>query len=538
MSMNPFDQINHGVLRSILYCVSNIKHPINRDNLTNILLGVQSSYLYEKKIDKNGSFGSLNIFTKHALVMYIDILIKNNYLSNNHSLSGQSPIITITENGMKLLNGDIILDKSLFSSVIETKKLTFDSKDERLLSKLKSIRMQLATENKCAPYMICHDKTLFLIINKKPITKEQFLDIEGIRERSYNKFGEAFKTEIIEFLRNYDGEEKKIQEVKDQSIFNEKILKLVKLLRYIDRKEFNDCESIVFHINFLIEHYKIDDDSNTQYNASFKVIVDYLISKVEYLISVDLIIYFKDLELFISINESLERTSSLENAKYKPIQIIQYAILKIFEYHPESSDALNIKSYLLHNYCWSMQRTRNFTTSFSFADYNKIYENIRKNINNENSVILLWYFVYANSRINTNGFIDVFKLASSTNDTSNNDYFLHLEEAKNLTSQINDFKKFFDSNEKLWYMGFYFNRESLIDSETARHTTYSCEGYELRQISYKLGDKDYSYKMCNLCHVVFYLEAFFHQNEYASFNDFYENYSSSLNELYIKLMDF
>jgi hypothetical protein len=537
LSMNPFDQINQGILRSILYCVSKIKHPINRDNLANILLGVRNSYIYEKKIDKSESFGSLNILTKHALGMYIEILIKNNLLSNNHISSNQSPIITITENGVKFLNGDITLDKSLYSSVIETKELTFDSKDEKLLSKLKSIRMQLASENKCAPYMICHDKTLFLIINKKPINKEQFLEIEGIRERSYNRFGEAFIKVIIESLEKDDSEENKVQDAKEHSIINEKISKLENILRYINRKGFEDSESIVFHINFLIKHYKVNDDSNAQNNASLKVIVDYLISKAEYLVAVDLIIYFNDLELFISINESLRWASSLENSKYKPIQIIQYAKLKVLDYHPESSDALNIKSYFLHDYCWSMQ-PRDFPTSFSFDTYYKIYENIRKNINNENAVILLWYFVYEQSRMNASGFIDVFKLDSSTNYTSTNDYFLHLEKVKHLTTQINDFKKFFDANENLWYMGFYFNKESLLDSETVRNTTYSCEGYELRHISYKLGDKDYSYKISNLCNEIFYLEAFFHQSEYISFSDFYDKYSNSLDELYIKLMNF
>lgn len=72
------------------------------------------------------------------------------------------------------------------------------NQNTELRNKLKEFRIQQSKLDNVPPYYIFNDEVLEMLVNQKPRTKEQFLDIKGLGEYKWNKYG----TIIIELINN------------------------------------------------------------------------------------------------------------------------------------------------------------------------------------------------------------------------------------------------------------------------------------------------------------------------------------------------
>ncbi len=69
-------------------------------------------------------------------------------------------------------------------------KLNYD--ENKLFEKLRSMRMDLARAENIPPYMVAHDSVLKRLVQVKPMTKEEMIEVEGIGERNFEKYGIYF----------------------------------------------------------------------------------------------------------------------------------------------------------------------------------------------------------------------------------------------------------------------------------------------------------------------------------------------------------
>jgi ATP-dependent DNA helicase RecQ len=69
-----------------------------------------------------------------------------------------------------------------------------------LFEKLRTLRKQIADAIGSPAYIVFSDATLVDMAAKKPITKAQFLEVSGVGQEKFNRFGEAFMKEIFEFV--------------------------------------------------------------------------------------------------------------------------------------------------------------------------------------------------------------------------------------------------------------------------------------------------------------------------------------------------
>ncbi|HIH11159.1 TPA: hypothetical protein HA241_03145 [Candidatus Woesearchaeota archaeon] len=77
--------------------------------------------------------------------------------------------------------------------------IELNDEEKRLFEKLRSMRLDLAKAENTPPYMIFHDSVLKRLAKAKPITKEEMIEVDGIGERNFDKYGVYFLTVI----RNY-----------------------------------------------------------------------------------------------------------------------------------------------------------------------------------------------------------------------------------------------------------------------------------------------------------------------------------------------
>lgn len=72
------------------------------------------------------------------------------------------------------------------------------SEDIKLFEILRKVRLQLAQQYNKPPFRVLDNKTLRLVAACKPTTKEQILQIYGIKENKYQQYWETF----LEVIRN------------------------------------------------------------------------------------------------------------------------------------------------------------------------------------------------------------------------------------------------------------------------------------------------------------------------------------------------
>lgn len=85
------------------------------------------------------------------------------------------------------------------TSEISTKQLTETQKE--LFVRLKAVRLQIAKAVALPPYMIFTDKTLIDMCIKMPMNRKEMLQVNGVGENKFNRYGEDF----LECIMNYCG---------------------------------------------------------------------------------------------------------------------------------------------------------------------------------------------------------------------------------------------------------------------------------------------------------------------------------------------
>ena len=64
--------------------------------------------------------------------------------------------------------------------------------ESKLFEKLRSMRMDLSRTENLPPYVVAHDSVLKRLAKVKPMSKEEMIEIEGIGEKNFDKYGVYF----------------------------------------------------------------------------------------------------------------------------------------------------------------------------------------------------------------------------------------------------------------------------------------------------------------------------------------------------------
>ena len=77
-------------------------------------------------------------------------------------------------------------------AVAKKKVSYFDDYDVEVYDKLRELRTQIATANNIPPYIVFSDKTLKDLSVKQPQSKEEMLNVHGIGEVKFERYGKEF----------------------------------------------------------------------------------------------------------------------------------------------------------------------------------------------------------------------------------------------------------------------------------------------------------------------------------------------------------
>lgn len=68
----------------------------------------------------------------------------------------------------------------------------FTAREEELFEKLRSLRAEIAREEKVPPYIVFSDKTLVHMCVRCPASESELLEVSGVGEYKVEKYGKRF----------------------------------------------------------------------------------------------------------------------------------------------------------------------------------------------------------------------------------------------------------------------------------------------------------------------------------------------------------
>jgi ATP-dependent DNA helicase RecQ len=198
---NPPDYIDGTVIaQKALSAIIRLGEKNGTTMIIHVLRGSQNGELLELGYHKIKTYGAGKDLSFDAWSHYMLQLIQLGVIEMAYD---ENFVLKVTAHGRQVLQGSasVPLVKPI---VLKSEDLTMGAGLSRALSgsdglfeQLRNLRKQIAESANMPPYLIFHDKTLRDMAEKLPRSMSQMLQVTGVSERKFEKYGSAFLDLII-----------------------------------------------------------------------------------------------------------------------------------------------------------------------------------------------------------------------------------------------------------------------------------------------------------------------------------------------------
>lgn len=195
----------------IVSCVMAMKGRYGKSAVVSVLLGRRNEKTREKGLCELSAFGCLKREGEDNVRTMIDELIADDVLEVTQ---GRYPLIKAGPRAMEALRGDEPVHMTLAEAGqgqgAARRAGPRHPVDKALLSRLLALRRDIAEEQHVPPFIIFTNATLRDMTQKLPGTRAEMMDVAGVGERKFERYGCAFLREIERYqMEQEDGHGKK-----------------------------------------------------------------------------------------------------------------------------------------------------------------------------------------------------------------------------------------------------------------------------------------------------------------------------------------
>lgn len=172
--------------------------------LADILIGSARTDIVSAGFHLIKTYGAGRDMPRNAWLHYITQMIQLGILEIAYDEGNH---LKVTPLGRNILNSRHRVELTEFkrpaAGISKRKKATPAapiSPDENLLNDLKQLRRKIAKAEGVPPYIVFSDKSLADMAARRPVTREEFAETEGVGEKKTAKYWRAFTTEIKQHL--------------------------------------------------------------------------------------------------------------------------------------------------------------------------------------------------------------------------------------------------------------------------------------------------------------------------------------------------
>lgn len=189
---------------SCLFRLSQRRLRFGINMICSILKGSKDRRILEMRLDTLSTYGIMSSYSKKEIKDIIDSLVRDGYIARSDD---EYRLLSITQKGHNaVMNKEKIsmrvrADKEAEKPVAYIKPIAVAAADydRDLFDKLRMLRFELAKERKVPAYVIFSNAALEDMARRKPVTRQEFLEVNGVGEAKLTMYGEQFIRVIAEF---------------------------------------------------------------------------------------------------------------------------------------------------------------------------------------------------------------------------------------------------------------------------------------------------------------------------------------------------
>lgn len=194
--------------KKIINCVYEAKGRYGKNLIIDTVSGAKTARLEEIGAFNYKSYGVLAAINKKLLKRLVEQLVLEGYL-----LVGNYQVIKLGDiSRLKNTETTVLVkitdEDKLPERTVKTKKKSkgvesLTSARFKLFHKLRELRLEIAREESMPPYIIFSDKTLIDMAAKVPTSQQEMLNVSGVGENKYAKYGERFLAVVDTCVKDY-----------------------------------------------------------------------------------------------------------------------------------------------------------------------------------------------------------------------------------------------------------------------------------------------------------------------------------------------
>ena len=191
--------------KKIINCVYEAKGKYGKGIIIDTVVGAKTARLEEVGTVDYKSYGVLAATNRNLLRRLVEQLVLEGYLVvGDYQVLKLGDITGLKNPEIKVLvkiNDEDKLPEKVTKAKKKSKGMeSLTSAGFKLFDKLRELRLEIAREENMPPYIIFSDKTLIDMAVKVPVSKREMLDVSGVGENKFIKYGERFLILIEECI--------------------------------------------------------------------------------------------------------------------------------------------------------------------------------------------------------------------------------------------------------------------------------------------------------------------------------------------------
>ncbi len=195
--------------QKVISCIARMKRSFGATMIIDVLRGSKNKKVLDLGFDTLTTYGIMKNYSNEDLKTFINTLVSHGFLDvvENIGPRGSFPTIKLNEQSLKVIKQEIKVE---FKEDKVTKSRYVENE---LYEMLVSLRGEIAKEEGVAPYMVFGDATLKNMTSSYPINKEEMLNISGVGEIKYEKYGRKFEEIIEKYIKEKNIDKSKLNKV-------------------------------------------------------------------------------------------------------------------------------------------------------------------------------------------------------------------------------------------------------------------------------------------------------------------------------------
>lgn len=194
----------------IIACILECRQRYGMNVIAGILAGESRAKLREYGVFNYDSYGSLKELRENEIKMIIHQMLIEGLLvmsKDKYAILKLSPDADAVRKGQrrviwkKVKINEKKADAANVPAARMRKSDILNSKGLELFERLRALRTEIAREESLPPYIIFSDKTLVDMCVKAPMEKQEMMQVTGVGENKYERYGEQFLTVIADYSK-------------------------------------------------------------------------------------------------------------------------------------------------------------------------------------------------------------------------------------------------------------------------------------------------------------------------------------------------